>query len=165
MNPANTLTIWASGATRWHANRNPRLRHSGDCTDAHSARCARLLLCLKPDASAELIAAVLHHDVAETYTGDIPQSAKRENATLRDILRWMESDYEIRLGLNTPRNEDENAWVKLVDSLDAYLWVLRHDKDEARKPEWQDALVSLRSAAWALCVGQLVEAIIQEALE
>lgn len=162
MNAANTLTIWSAGVTRWHANRNPRLRHSQDCTDAHSARCARLLLCLKPDASADLLAAVLHHDVAEAFTGDVPQSAKR-NATLRDVLHWMESDAEARLGLTGPRHSQDAAWVKLVDRLDAWLWVMRHDEREARKPEWRDAADAIRTAAWKLGVGEQVEGIMQEA--
>ena len=31
---------WGHGVMRWHANKWPALRNSGDCTDAHSNRMA-----------------------------------------------------------------------------------------------------------------------------
>lgn len=155
-----TREIWNAGVTRWHASRSRRLRASGDCTDAHAARCARLLLCLHPAASAELLAAVLHHDVAESITGDVPTTAK-QNATLRDVLHWMEADAEARLGLTQPRHAEDQAWLKLVDSLDAWLWAEAHDPAELGKPDWVAARVSILDRAARLGVAEPVAAIME----
>jgi hypothetical protein len=62
--------IWNSDVNRWHASRCHALRNSGDTTDAHAARCCRLLLALKPDASANLIAATPAPTLTTTATNN-----------------------------------------------------------------------------------------------
>jgi hypothetical protein len=132
------LEIWNSDVNRWHASRCHALRNSGDTTDAHAARCCRLLLALKPDASANLIAATLHHDVAERVTGDTPWGAKQD-ATLRDTLVRLETAENERLGLATPRHDEDLQWIKLVDRLDAYLWCATVAPAELDTQDWRTA--------------------------
>jgi 5'-deoxynucleotidase YfbR-like HD superfamily hydrolase len=130
--------IWNSDVNRWHASRCHALRNSGDTTDAHAARCCRLLLALKPDASANLIAATLHHDVAERVTGDVPWGAKQD-ATLRDTLVRLEIAETMRIGLIEPRTAEEADWIKLVDRLDSYLWCKMVAPGELDTLDWRNA--------------------------
>ena len=153
--------IWNSDVARWHASRCHALRHSGDTTDAHAARCCRLLLALKPDASANLIAATLHHDVAERVTGDVPFGAKQD-ATLRDVLDRLEAAENQRLGLTTPRHAEDVDWIKLVDRLDAYLWAQMVAPAELAKQDWRDAWADILARAGRLDVRQQVADLIGE---
>jgi 5'-deoxynucleotidase YfbR-like HD superfamily hydrolase len=153
--------IWNSDVTRWHSSRCHALRHSGDTTDAHAARCCRLLLALKPDASANLIAATLHHDVAERVTGDVPMNAKQD-ATLRDVLVRLEAAENQRLGLTTPRHAEDVDWIKLVDRLDAYLWAQMVAPAELAKQDWRNAWADILARAGRLDVRQQVANLIGE---
>jgi hypothetical protein len=132
------LEIWNSNVNRWHASRCHALRNSGDTTDAHAARCCRLLLALKPDASANLIAATLHHDVAERVTGDTPSGAKQD-ATLRDTLVRLEIAETMRLRLSEAVTAEDADWIKLVDHLDAYLWCAMVAPAELDTQDWRTA--------------------------
>jgi 5'-deoxynucleotidase YfbR-like HD superfamily hydrolase len=145
------LEIWNSDVNRWHASRCHALRNSGDTTDAHAARCCRLLLALKPDASANLIAATLHHDVAERVTGDTPMGAKRD-ATLRDTLVRLEIAETMRLRLSEAVTAEEADWIKLVDRLDAYLWCAMVAPAELRRDDWADAYCDILDRAKLLDV-------------
>ena len=146
------LEIWNSDVIRWHASRSHALRNSGDTTDAHAARCCRLLLALKPDASANLIAATLHHDVAERVTGDTPWGAKIDDATLRDVLGRLETAENDRLGLSTPRHDEDVQWIKLVDRLDAYLWCAMVAPAQLRLTDWDGAYCDILDRATMLGV-------------
>ena len=153
--------IWNSDVARWHASRCHALRHSGDTTDAHAARCCRLLLALKPDASANLIAATLHHDVAERVTGDTPWNAKQD-ATLRDTLVRLEVNENMRLQLREAVTLDEWDWIKLVDRLDAYLWAQMVAPAELAKQDWRNAWADILARAGRLDVRQQVANLIGE---
>jgi 5'-deoxynucleotidase YfbR-like HD superfamily hydrolase len=153
--------IWNSDVNRWHASRSYALRNSGDTTDAHAARCCRLLLALKPDASANLIAATLHHDVAERVTGDTPWAAKKD-ATLRDTLVRLEIAETMRLRLAEAVTAEEADWIKLVDRLDAYLWAQMVDRAELATQDWRNAWADLLTRADALGVRAPVHALIGE---
>ena len=154
--------IWNSDVNRWHASRCHALRNSGDTTDAHAARCCRLLLALKPDASANLIAATLHHDVAERVTGDTPWGAKFASEELRDILILLETAENTRLGLHwferLPSVDWE--WIKLVDRLDAYLWCRMIAPGELAQHDWRLSWADILERADRLGVGILVSAMI-----
>jgi hypothetical protein len=153
--------IWNSDVNRWHASRCHALRHSGDTTDAHAARCCRLLLALKPDASANLIAATLHHDVAERVTGDVPFGAKQD-ATLRDTLVRLEVSENMRLQLREAVTLDEWDWIKLVDRLDAYLWAQMVAPAELAKQDWRNAWADILARAGRLDVRPQVANLIGE---
>jgi 5'-deoxynucleotidase YfbR-like HD superfamily hydrolase len=95
-------------------------------------------LALKPDASANLIAATLHHDVAERVTGDVPWGAKQD-ATLRDTLVRLEISETMRLRLSEAVTAEEAEWIKLVDRLDAYLWCAMVAPGELDTQDWRTA--------------------------
>jgi 5'-deoxynucleotidase YfbR-like HD superfamily hydrolase len=153
--------IWNSDVTRWHASRCHALRNSGDTTDAHAARCCRLLLALKPDASANLLAACLHHDVPERVTGDVPWGAKQD-ATLRDTLVRLDIGETMRIGLAEPRTQEEHDWIKLVDRLDAYLWCQMIAPAELATQDWRNAWADVWNRSARLGVGGMVHPLIGE---
>lgn len=158
------LQIWNSNVNRWHASRCHALRNSGDTTDAHAARCCRLLIALKPDASANLIAACLHHDVAERATGDTPWGAKINDATLRDVLVRLEIAEIMRLGLTEPRTANDADWIKLVDRLDAYLWCAMVAPGQLRNADWNAAYADVIARAARLGVADPVSEMMADAM-
>jgi hypothetical protein len=118
-------------------------------------------LALKPDASANLIAATLHHDVAERVTGDVPFGAKQD-ATLRDTLVRLEISENMRLQLREAVTLDEWHWIKLVDRLDAYLWAQMVAPAELAKQDWRNAWADILARAGRLDVRQQVADLIGE---
>ena len=157
--------LWDSDVNRWHASRCHALRNSGDTTDAHAARCCRLLLAIKPDASANLIAATLHHDMAERLTGDNPWGAKMASKELRTVLVFLEERENARLGIGRMfkvLTDEEWAWIKLVDRLDAYLWCAMVAPRELDRDDWERACRDIFDRAAMLNVYQVVRDLIVE---
>lgn len=99
--------------------------HHGEYSVAeHSWQAAMLLRMLHPSAPPELIWAVMFHDVAERFTGDVPHPAKTECRALRDALQLAEERHMRVLGLHETLTEEEQQWVRAVDILELYLWCL-----------------------------------------
>lgn len=62
---------------------------------------------------------ILHHDVAEIYTGDMPFLAKRGQPVLKKLLDEMESDALEKMGIVMPElSEKERLQVKICDLLE-----------------------------------------------
>ena len=155
------LEVWNSDVNRWHRDHDHWLRNSGDTDDAHAMRCVRLLYVLNPTASRELILAVAFHDVGERKTGDVPWDAKQD-ATLRDRLAQLEAAETDRLGMTIAITKDEYGWLKLVDRLDAYLWVSHVAKHLLRTPKWELEALSMVDLARECGVEDAVVALINE---
>lgn len=140
---------WGHGVMRWHACTSMTLRRSGDCTDAHSARMARMALWLWPDASRDLLAAIMFHDVAEGGpggTGDVPSHSK-EGAYLSAILeRQRDVDEDRGIGrLWDALSGADAARLRFLDRLDAYRWAAAVAPWELSDADW------LKSHAWLVC--------------
>ena len=156
----DTIAIWRSSVNRWHANPWPALRNSGDTTDAHQGRCVRLLVCLHPSPSAELIAAAACHDVQECVTGDVPGPAK--TGRFGSALASLEAEISAAFGLPVAIGDDAE-WIELVDMLDAILWMRAHDgRAERYGEDWISMEVQVRHLAdrlgCGIMVGQLLDA-------
>ena len=157
--------LWNSNVHRWHASRSHALRNSGDDTDAHAARCYRLLIGVNPKASIYLRDAVALHDVAERVTGDTPWGAKFASEDLRSVLAFLETRENVRLGIShifealTP---DEWEWVKMIDRLDAYQWCQMVDRAELARQDWRNAWADILARADALGVRGPVHGLIGE---
>ena len=118
---------WGHGVLRWHASTSMTLQRSGDTTDAHAARMARMALWLWPDASRELLAAIMFHDVAEGGpggTGDVPGPSKEGDygSAILDRQRDVEEERGIAPVMATLSGDDA-ARLRFLDRLDAYRWV------------------------------------------
>ena len=155
------LEVWNSDVNRWHAHRDHWLRNSGNTDDSHAMRCVRLLYVLNPNASRELILAVAFHDVGERKSGDVPWGAKQD-ATMRHVLTRLECDEIDRLGMGVAITSEEYGWLKMVDRLDAYLWVSHVAKHLLRTPEWELEALQMVDRARECGVEDVVVALINE---
>ena len=155
---------WGHGVNRWHASTSITLRRSGDCTDAHSARMARMALWLWPDASRDLLAAIAVHDVAEGGpggTGDVPSHSK-EGAYLSAILerQWELEDQRGIACLLDALSEEDEARLHFHDRLDAYRWAAAVAPWEMGDDDWPEARASLLHDAERLGVRDKVEPVL-----
>ena len=140
------LRLWRGDVARWHSHPSRLLRQSGDTIHAHSARCAILMAWINPSATAQQLRHCILHDAAETITGDIPYGAKRRWAF--PDMQDAEADLHIRT--------ECDPWIKLVDNLDAYLWMLDVDPRLKNATDWQDMRASIVTQAAFLGVSDVV---------
>lgn len=101
---------------------------------------AILALHLWPDASRELLVACIVHDLGESATGDIPWPAKEASTVLRGEISAMEAEalayMGMPLGISGPINQ---ARLKYLDRLDAYLWAVHHKPKLRKRKKWRKA--------------------------
>ena len=88
----------------------------------HSFNMMALLSILHPEPSAELYRAILWHDVAERWTGDIPTPLKRQFPEIKEKLMVFESKLIGQLTKPFELKHEEKLWLKAVDMLDLWLW-------------------------------------------
>jgi len=97
--------------------------HHGSYTvGKHSFDAVMLLLALKPDASPNLIKAVLYHDLGERFTGDVPTPAKHADGEMARRLDAFEARAREFLGVNIDLTADERVWLHAVDRVELLLW-------------------------------------------
>lgn len=148
---------------RWHAHPDPRLRNSGDTVNHHQERCERYLIQLFPGASDHLRKIVRVHDEAEKVVGDMPYPATCRFPKMAEVRRYAERLVMLEMGLPLPETDAERAWLKLVDRLDAQLWMLLHAPELADLPEWRVSLFLIEDDARALGCADAVQAIMEAA--
>ena len=100
--------------------------HHGEYTGGkHSFDATSLLLVLHPDPSKELIQAVLWHDAAERWVGDMPAPAKWYDANLGDAYDHAELNaiqhWEMYDAIGA-LVDSELKWLEAVDRLELWLW-------------------------------------------
>ncbi len=88
----------------------------------HSANALSLLLVFNPDASPALMKAVLWHDIAERFLGDLPATAKTNFSDLRIAYEAAEKRIEKLLKLDQQLTKYEIIWLKAVDALELWIW-------------------------------------------
>lgn len=145
-----TLEIYYSTMVRrWHTN--PHMSHTVDPTGYHSGRMAILALAIWPDASRDLLASCLTHDLGEYASGDIPWGSydvKREADRFAD--EWS-SDNGIANYLSLKPHE--RVKLKFLDRLDAYLWARHHNAEYVNNSvDWKIQRDSLHTQAKELGV-------------
>ena len=132
---ARPFHLWASGlARRWHMN--AVMSDVDDFNCAHQGRCAMLVIVLFPNHSLALLRAAVTHDSAEFVVGDLQQPFKAEGGDLVADHADLEGDVLARMGLAFYLNEFEQRCLKLVDRLDAFLFVQLRAPHEARRNGW-----------------------------
>lgn len=134
---------WGHGVMRWHACTSMALQRSGDTTDAHAARMARMALWLWPDASRELLAAIVLHDVAEGGpggTGDVPGPSKRGmyGAALSERERDVKEERGIDRLMSVLSGGDAIR-LHFLDRLDAFRWAASVAPWELDRDGWPEA--------------------------
>lgn len=156
---------WGHGVMRWHACTSMTLQRSCDCTDAHAARMARMALWLWPDASRELLAAIVCHDVAEGGpggTGDVPSHSKEGAYGGAIVERQWEVEEERGIARLIAALSGEDAHrLYFLDRLDAYRWAAAVAPWEMGDDDWPEARVELLVEADRHGVREKVEAVLK----
>jgi hypothetical protein len=78
---------------------------------------------LHPDPPARLYRAILWHDAAERWTGDIQYMAAQMFPDLKTEATFATEHVEYTLGI--PRADvtpEERSWLKALDMLEFYVW-------------------------------------------
>lgn len=87
----------------------------------HSYGAVSLLLLLHPHPSMNLVKAVLWHDCAERFVGDMPAPAKWLSQALGEEYEKAEREAQVASGLVLPElTEEEQNW--LTDRVELLLW-------------------------------------------
>ena len=146
--------------SRWHASPVEALRLSGDTIEAHQSRCADLIRDLWPDAPETLIQAALHHDEPEKWLGDMPFTTKRDFPQLAREYRKAELLVIKQHNIPQPATAWDEYQVKLVDLLDAYMWMLKHAPACEFEPDWVAAWSDIMQRAETLGVAGKVRYVI-----
>lgn len=98
------------------------LHHGDDTIGNHTYNMLCLLDELNPQATLNTYKAILFHDAAERFTGDIPAPAKQSCPELKKAAKRMEHDIERHYRIDVPLTPEEKGWVKGVDKLEYLLW-------------------------------------------
>lgn len=98
--------------------------HHGSYSVAeHCFNALSLLLILYPGPpKASLIEAVLWHDVAERWTGDIPGPMKYISPELDDMVTEVENKCFRFLDIVVKLTEEEYKWLRAIDKVELWLW-------------------------------------------
>jgi 5'-deoxynucleotidase YfbR-like HD superfamily hydrolase len=161
MTPENMLGIIDSDVLRFHAHRDPALRGSIG-THAHQWQAASWYLLLCPAPTLHLTRAILWHDVAEAYIGDMPGPVKSACVELAVTLAAMEAVVSEDLGLPVVTAERDLAWMKLCDRLADYVHVATIAHWQLETEDWQEARAEIGGIAQTLGVAARVEAVLSE---
>jgi 5'-deoxynucleotidase YfbR-like HD superfamily hydrolase len=114
----------AGDVRRCHAT-----RHAGTYKNSeHTCQMLLLLDILCPKAPLRLWRAILHHDLHELYTGDLPGSVGNIDPELRASFESAGEIVSEHFGWTTAESlsEEERRWLKALDKLELFLWC--HDE-------------------------------------
>lgn len=114
-----TLYRDAADVLRYHTKRVIRQQSIG----AHSFNMLMLINMVAPDARKAVFVAVMHHDLPELMTGDIPAPIKKMHDLLGPLMDSIEAGLAPLFrdcGLTT----DEERLVKWADRMELVLWCL-----------------------------------------
>jgi hypothetical protein len=111
----------AASVERCHA-----IPHLGSYTVGHHTfGMLALLRWLHPEASTNLIWAIVEHDLPERKIGDIPHGAKLSGIINKEEMERVEQNLvEDLLGSSSDKylNEEEKKWLAGLDMLDFFFW-------------------------------------------
>lgn len=125
MKPLVEATLYrdAADVIRYHTKRVQRNQTIGQ----HSFNMMMLVQQVSPDCRKEVLLAIMHHDLPELMTGDIPAPIKRMHDRLGPLMDEIEQDlaplYK-EFGL-TP---EEEQLVKWADRMELVLWCIEEYK-------------------------------------
>lgn len=119
----NLLEFYTSADTRrYHNKRGVPIQ----TVKEHSFGMLLLLLKLHPNPSANLMRAIVEHDLPETsgYFCDIPHDLKEEYPIFREIEAKVEAKFRSDFGLPENKLTDvEKIWLKYLDGLDVICYI------------------------------------------
>lgn len=93
----------------------------------HTWNMLAMLDILHPNPSLNLYRAILWHDAAERWTGDLPARVLSLREKMKELTVEVEKKHEIpRFDLT----EEEEKWLHALDKLEFWMWA--HEEKEAR---------------------------------
>lgn len=153
----------AGNVTRYHAKRTIRRQNIAE----HTFGILMLVKQVKPDLSLNLVNAILHHDLPELFTGDVPAPIKRAHPDLGPLLDHIEEGlaplYNPVMDKLTP---NEITLLKWADRMELVLWCL----EEVRMGNSYCETTVRRGLGWILnvrvpdCAKQLTSEVAADAL-
>lgn len=148
---ARHYALWASGFTRrWHMNAAMSCFDDYNC--GHQGRAAMLVIVLFPDHSHALLRAAVTHDAPESQVGDLARPFKECGGDVVVAHAALEAQILKLMGFDQGLSHDDAARLKLVDYLDAYLFVQLRNPLEVTRNGWPEALIWLVDQAKRLGV-------------
>lgn len=111
-----------------HVERCHTVPHVGTYkVSEHTAQMLFLLDVLYPSATLRLWRAVLHHDLSEAITGDVPGGVGKVDPELRKVYEEATEVISEEFGWGDEDLTDhERRWLAALDKLELYLWC--HDQ-------------------------------------
>lgn len=109
----------AADTRRYHTQRMLRQQTVG----AHTFNMLMLVNMIDPTARKEVFLAVMHHDLPEHFTGDIPAPIKRASPALKVLMDQLESDLA-PLYKEFDLTPAEHGLVKWVDLMELAMFAL-----------------------------------------
>lgn len=151
--------LWSSGFTRrWHMN--AAMSHAEDYVCAHQGRCGLLVVVLFPDHSHGLLRAAITHDAAEFVVGDLSAPFEKSGGELVARHAALEDRIRGAMGFGDALSDLDQRRLKLVDSLDAFLFVNLRNPAEVGRNGWPDTRSWIVQEAEALGVGEVVRGLL-----
>lgn len=101
--------------------------HGSYSNAEHTFHALSLLFMLYPGRpSMALVKAMLWHDTAERWTGDIPGPMKYSIPKLSDMVDDIEEECLAEIGLTFDLTDEERVWLRAIDKIELWLWT--HDQ-------------------------------------
>lgn len=121
MNELTQATLFrdAGAVKRYHVKRTHRIQTIAE----HTFSMLMLIKQVCPGTRKELYDAVLHHDLPELFTGDVPAPIKRVHPELGPLMDSIEQDLE-PLYQRIELVGDEAALLKWADRMELVLWCM-----------------------------------------
>ncbi len=85
-----------------------------------------LIYCeMHPNPHPDTMRAILYHDLAERYTGDLPAPSLTEFPELRKGIKDVEAHCRAVMGIDFQLSECEANWVHCIDKIEHWIWAHR----------------------------------------
>ena len=103
--------------------RSHTIKHLGSYTNGqHSFDMLTLTLELRKETSAELMKAIVYHDLPERWLGDMPKSAKGQAPDLTERIYELEAEIDTHMGWTVDLTAEEERWIHAIDRVEFLLW-------------------------------------------
>lgn len=122
--------IKSSKVRRWHAEPDIPVQTTGD----HSWNMILCLLAIHPNPSANLMRAVIMHDLPEKFGCDFPHHVKKNNPELKIIDESFSVIFNQHFGFEEIQlTPEEKLWLSFLDQFEVMLYVSEVDNDTAEE--------------------------------
>lgn len=98
------------------------VHHGTYSNGQHSFDMLTLALELRPETSANMMRAIIYHDLGERWVGDMPHPAKGESPEHAAKGQELEEVIASRLGWQFKLTTAEKRWIRALDRLEFLLW-------------------------------------------